>query len=505
MSVAFPRVLFVGLDAASQELVGPWMDAGLLPNLRALRDTGTSGPTVNAPGLYTGSVWPTVWTGVGPGRHGCYYCEQLVPGTYRIGEFLGHDVKREPFWNALGRRGKRLCLFDVPKAPLCPDLNGIQIVDWGTHDADVPACSSPAKLIDEIHARHAASPFRRCDWVMRGAAPESELRRHLLARIDHKAAIAEELLGREPWDLFMMAFGDSHCVGHQCWHVHDPTHPRHDPALRPALGDPVRDVYQALDAALGRLLAHAGPATTVIVLLSHGMNAHYDATHLLDDVLRRLTDRPASLARRTLDHARRAWQRLPLSFTERFRTIAQRVDRAPDVADRSARACFAVPTNANCAGIRLNLVGREPQGRLRPGAEAEAFVTWLTAALHELVEPASGRPLVKEVLRSAEVFPGEHATLLPDLLVRWRREGPIAGARSPRIGTIAREDASTRRTGDHRPEGWFFARGPGIAPGPRPDPVRAEDFAPTIAALLDVGLGDVDGRAFLPATDRGGA
>jgi predicted AlkP superfamily phosphohydrolase/phosphomutase len=422
-----------------------------------------------------------------------------VPGSYEIGEFLGHDVKREPFWNALGRAGRRLCLFDVPKAPLCRGLNGIQIVDWGTHDADVPACSWPEGLIDDIHARHAPSPFRRCDWVMRGPTPERDLRRQLLARVEHKTAIAEELLAREPWDLFMTAFGDSHCVGHQCWHVHDPAHPRHDPSLRAEIGDPVRDVYQALDAGLGRLLAHAGPETTVIVLLSHGMNAHYDATYLLDDVLRRLTDRPASWRRAALDRARRAWQTLPLSFTERFKTIAQRVDRSPDVADRSTRPCFAVPTNANCAGIRLNLVGREPNGMLAPGAEAEAFCERLIGELHELVEAESGRPLVKEVLRSAELFPGEHAAELPDLLVRWNREGPIAGARSARIGAIVREDRSTRRTGDHRSEGLFFVAGPGVAPGPTRAPVRAEDFAPTIAALLGVDLADVDGRPLMAA------
>jgi predicted AlkP superfamily phosphohydrolase/phosphomutase len=126
---AAPRVMFLALDAASKDVALPWMDAGILPALAELRATAAWGTTANAPGLYTGSVWPTVWTGLGPGRHGCYYCEQLVPGTYEVADFLGDRVKREPFWNALGRAGRRLCLFDVPKAPLCPDTNGLQIVD----------------------------------------------------------------------------------------------------------------------------------------------------------------------------------------------------------------------------------------------------------------------------------------------------------------------------------------------------------------------------------------
>ena len=46
-------------------------------------------------------------------------------------------------------------------------------------------------------------------------------------------------------------------------------------------------------------------------------------------------------------------------------------------------------------------------------------------------------------------------------------------------------------------EGFYFVRGPGVAPGPVGAPARAEDFAPTIARLLGVELDDVDGRAFV--------
>jgi len=488
-----PKVLFLALDAASKDLVRDWSEQGLLPTFRSLFETASWGTIVNAPGLYTGSVWPSLWTGVNPGRHGGYYYEQLKPGTYDIEVFLGDQVKREPFWNALGRAGRRVALLDVPKAPLCEGLNGIQVVDWGTHDADVPACSWPTALIDDIHARYGRSRFRRCDWVMRGSTPERDLRDLLLQRIDARLGIAQDLIAREPWDLFMAAFGDAHCVGHQCWHVHDPSHPRHDRAVAAALGDPVRDVYVKLDGALGQLLRYAGPETTVFVVLSHGMSAHYDATYLLEDVVRRLEGESGSMSRVVLDHAKRMWRKLPLAFTEHFRMMAQTIDALPNASDRGGRRCFAVPTNANAGGIRLNLAGREPNGMLRPGTECEAFCEALIADLHDLVEPASGRPLVREVLRSREHFPGEYTDYLPDLVVRWNRDTPITGAASSKIGRIVREDTSTARTGDHRPEGLYFARGPGIEPGPVRHAVRVEDFAPTVAGLLRVPLPDVDG------------
>jgi predicted AlkP superfamily phosphohydrolase/phosphomutase len=498
-----PKVLFLGLDAASKDLILRWSEQGLLPTFRSLRENSFWGTTTNAPGLYTGSVWPSLWTGVTAGRHGCYYYEQLKPGTYEIEEFLGDQIKREPFWNVLGAAGRRVALFDVPKVGLSKELNGIQIADWGTHEVDMDACSWPPDLIGEIHERHGASPFRRCDWVMDGPDPELTLRDMLLKRIQQKVAITEDLLGREPWDLFMTVFSDSHCAGHQCWHVHDSSHPRHDPALAATLGDPIRDVYVALDAAVARLLRAAGPETTVIVLLSHGMSVHNDATYLLDDILRRLEGSAPPVTRFLLDRARRAWKKLPVSFTERFRTMARSVNQLPDASDRSRRRCFAVPTNANCAGIRLNVVGREPAGLLRFGEESDEFCRQLTTDLYDLVDPVSGRPLVREVLRSRDIFFGEYAGDLPDLLVRWHRDWPIAGAASPKIGKIVREDTTTRRTGDHRPEGLFFMVGPGIPPGTCADPVHTEDFAPTMAALLDTDLPDVDGRVLIaPSVER---
>src|SRR5207244_11391471 len=117
-----------------------------------------------------------------------------------------------------------------------------------------------------------------------------------------------------PWDLFVVVHGASHCAGHQLWRVHDPSHPRHDAGERDALGDPLEDVYVALDESLAELLAALDPSSMVMVLLSHGIGPHYDGDHILGEVLARLDDafgpRPRALvaserAHRLLDRRRR--------------------------------------------------------------------------------------------------------------------------------------------------------------------------------------------------------
>jgi len=79
----------------------------------------------------------------------------------------------------------------------------------------------------------------------------------LVQEVRRKAEWSTELLARGPWDLFMQVFTESHCVGHQCWHLHDAEHPAHDVAVAAITGDPLRVVYCAIDRAGGEIVASA--------------------------------------------------------------------------------------------------------------------------------------------------------------------------------------------------------------------------------------------------------
>ena len=60
------------------------------------------------------------------------------------------------------------------------------------------------------------------------------------------------------------------------------------------------------------------------------------------------------------------------------------------------------------------------------------------------------------------------------------------------------EGENGQRSGDHKPHGFFWALGKGIQAGCRVTGVSVMDFAPTVGAVLDVRLNDVDGR-MIPA------
>jgi len=295
----------------------------------------------------------------------------------------------------------------------------------------------------------------------------------------------------------MTAFGDSHCVAHQAWHLHDPSHPLHDPEFAKAYGDPVKDVYIALDRAVGRIVQSVSLATTVIFFSGSGMGPNYTGNHLLDDALRRLEGLPVRPSRRAVQAVKKIYRRvLPDLVRSWLGAFGDRVDEMSLARERAGRRFFAIPHNDLSGAIRFNVVGREPNGRVKRGDEYDALCVTLRRNLMELRNPDTGKPAVSDVLKTSDLYSGPYLDQLPDLLVVWNREQTISSVASEKIGEI-RGVRMSRRTGDHTHSGIFFASGPGIDAGELPEPVPVESFAPTIAALLGVALPDADGTTIL--------
>jgi predicted AlkP superfamily phosphohydrolase/phosphomutase len=157
------------------------------------------------------------------------------------------------------------------------------------------------------------------------------------------------------------------------------------------------------------------------------------------------------------------------------------------------------------SGIRLNLVGREPQGVLRAGPEAEAFCEELAADLLAIVDERTGAPLIAAVDRTQSLYEGNRLDALPDLLVTWSGEvatgtlayaggnGATVRARSPKIGVVEGRNHYIR-TGNHLPFGFFVSVGPGMASKVRQDPMQLTDFHPTICRLLGLPPPTTDGE-----------
>ena len=513
-------LLVLGLDAASPALLQAGAQDGTLPNIAKLMANGLVGHTLNNLG-FEGSTWPSFATGLNPAGHGFYWQQQLLSGTYRIQECVPADFAQpESLWELLSTAGHRVVVLDVPLARKSPGLNGVQRVEWGGHDFVYGFETTPPGLRDSILRTTGAYPIEgRCDTASRSVPQCREFADRLIRAAGLGGAMARETLAGEPWDFAIQVFGESHCAGHQLWHYHDPEHPAYDAATTRHTGDLIREVYAALDDAVGDVLRVIEPGTTVVLLTLHGMSHTWGASILMPEILIRLgvmhraspgsafTQQETGRLLRGLRSLYRAipeWLRRPV-YQVRQR-VNQQVGRGSPVNLDPARSrCFNLHLGRAYSGIRLNLRGREPLGLLDPGTEADGFCQELSRDLLEITEPGSGRPLVRAVHRTADLFQGRHLAQLPDLIVEWNPEIPLgttvagtgAGSRvratSPRIGLLEQVN-SYCRTGDHQLGGMFIARGPGIEPGQLDRVVSNLDLAPTLARMMGCEMTGVDGR-----------
>lgn len=494
------KVLFIGLDSAEPDLLRRWAQQSALPHLEHLFECGTWCDITPPRGFGNGVVWPSLHTGVGPGTHGRYYLRQLQPGSYDVKEFdEDTGLCRAPFWKFVSEAGKRVGVIDMVRAPLVEQLNGFQIADWLTHDATGQARSSPPTLITEINARLGSDPLGGNADVFAGSGQKLlQLRDALCQRIVTKTQLTREYLQQGTYDLLISVYGEPHDIGHLGWHLHDPHHALHDASFVERFGDPLQDVYVAIDKAIGELLTHVDEHTTVIVFSGPGMGPDYTGNFVLDTILRRLDG---------VDTHRKPGPRVALKslymkllpFHLRRKLQVQRTQRRAiaDAQQRSQRRFFQLPHNQNAGAIRINLEGREPKGRVLP-RDYDAVCDELTHELQQVVNVDTGAPIVAEVVKVRSTCHGPQVDRLPDLLVIWNRPAPIVTVESPRVGRISKP-YSVIRTGDHTPHCLFLASGPEIAADRQIAPCPVEAVAPTIAEILGITLPEGDAPSQLTA------
>jgi predicted AlkP superfamily phosphohydrolase/phosphomutase len=492
------RVLFIGLDAAEAPLLTRWADEGHLPNLGALRARGTTAALANCMDTLPGAIWPELITGIHGARSSLYFHpRQLHTGEGTLRRLTEPECRPEDqFWAVAARAGRRTCVVDLPQTPALPEIDAVQILEYGLHDRQFTTRSIPPEELEGVRARFGDHPVDSCDDHDHTEAGYLALLDGLERGVAAKNTWAPELLARERWDLFACCWSETHCVGHQFRHLADPRDPAHDPDAHPRLRDSWRTVYAAVDAGIGRLVDAAGPDASVVVVASHGMGPYIAGYQLLAPFLERMGLGPQA------SPAAAAPGRLPSPVRSVLRVVVpSRLRRRRLVATGRIRTwswlesptCKVAPLENNRVGaLRLNLRGREPRGPVEPGAEAEALLDELCAELRALCLPDTDTPVVADVVRPHELLAdGEVHPDLPDLLVTFRRDlGPLDACWSERVGLIESPIAelSLPRSGDHTAASHLWAAGPGIEAGTTLAPADVLDITPTLLSLLEVPL-----------------
>lgn len=277
------RVAAIAVDAAEWWYLERLLDRGLLPNLARLRDRSVRA-TLETPEAYRSElVWARFLTGREPlDDRDWAVSVTFDPETYDVG--INTASTRPPFF--AGVPGTTVVALDLIHAVPHPDVEGVQVVGWGSHSPMWPRTSRPAGLLAEIDRRFGHNPAFDNDFDPAWHAPDyaRRLGDACIEGMRRRVDIAEWLLReRQPdWNLFLTCISEFHSVGHQLWFGIDESHPLHQvEELRGLAAEIVERVTVEVDRAIGRLLELVGDDTAIVLFAMHGFQPADDLASTL--------------------------------------------------------------------------------------------------------------------------------------------------------------------------------------------------------------------------------
>lgn len=511
------RVLVIGIDGATWDVVDPWISDGSLPNLARLRQNGSWGSLFSTIPPLSAPAWASFMTGKNPGKHGVFHFisqQEATDSTESSRELVdGRSIKSATLWDILGHHDRKVGIVNLPMTYPPRPVNGFVITGFLT-PPETRAFTYPTELVDELADYRidldrfmSRKPFESPAEPARArAGPEHslELVHELYDLMEQRARTSLSLMGSQTWDVYMCVFMGTDRLGHYLW----PYHRRADlDGSRASLDlhEAIHAYYMRLDHLVGEHIEQAGEGATVIVLSDHGMGPYPKKRMHWNYWLRQqgltlaqghnLINADSWLRHLGLSRDRVGQFMLSMPILGRSGLVQQmRRTKAPRVNLKESPAYYR-KLYGQTGAIHINY----PEG----SPAYEELRDCLMQQITEITDPDTGGTVVQSVLKGDDCFFGPYSSNVPAIVTvlhpDYEGSDRLSNYSSP-VTSILR----TTNPGDHKMEGILVMAGPAIRRGEEPlCGLSLMDIAPTILHLLGLPVpSDLDGRvigeAFVP-------
>ena len=254
--------------------------------------------------------------------------------------------------------------------------------------------------------------------------------------LDQASFVLEERLRFYDYELnsfndgfFFFYFSTLDLNSHMFWRTMDPNHPLYTQELNKKFGWYIPYLYQKIDGVIGQAMERMDDKTTLMVMSDHGFVSFRRGfnlnTWLLNNGYAALED--------------------PLSQeeTEFF-----------DNVDWTETRAYGLGINS----LYLNLAGREMQGVVAPGDEAQSLIKEIAKRLSQVRDPLTKEKVVTHVYKPGDIYSGNYVKKAPDLILGYNRNyrsswETILG-KYPREELINNDD---KWSGDHCMDNIFLS------------------------------------------------
>jgi predicted AlkP superfamily phosphohydrolase/phosphomutase len=505
------QTLLIGIDAACRSVLAPLFEDGVTPNLQSIVEDGVTADLESQIPPWTPSAWPSLYTGVNPGKHGVFdflsfdgYDWDIVNRTH---------VREHALWELADEHGLSSVVVNVPVTHPPREFDGALIPGYTAPEN--PDCH-PEGILDDVRAAIGGYSVYPPGELSDRTREETIEGYREVARMRAKAF--RYLADRFEPDFGFVQFQCTDTVFHQL--------PGDDAAVRAA--------YSAVDQQVGRIVEACEPAT-VVVASDHGIGEYTGHEFRVNEFLRNRgyvetardsTAMPSwsfvvrnNLMRgdETAERSQSVLERA-LGVAARLGLTSQRMGKLLEAVGLDELVLEHVPTDVIRAGtervsfaeskaymrsriecgIRLNLQGREPEGVVF----RDEYETVRDSLVEELraVRTPDGTRVFETVKPREEVFDGPHVEDAADILLEPTDYDEY-------LSSLLRGDefAEPWQPYNHKKYGIVAARGSDVDTSATVDEPHLFDVAPTVLATLGLPSSErMDGRT-LPFVEPVGA
>jgi predicted AlkP superfamily phosphohydrolase/phosphomutase len=499
------KVVVLGLDGASPDIIDSLIQEGRLPSFKALRDGGVSGRLRTTVPPITGSAWSSFMTGKNPGKHGIFDFTYRKDGAYELAPISAHMRDGKAFWSIAGESDKKVCIFNVPVTYPPEAVNGVMVSGMLTPSSreDYTHPLSVASELDgvtgkyQIHITESYSKRR-----------EGRFLKHLYEVTSKRKKAMNYLLERDEWDIFVAVFQGIDVLQHELWHTYDRKHFRHG-QHEEQYTDEIPRFYEFMDGVLGELMEWCDKQGSVLIVMSdHGAGPLKKLLYVNNFLMKKGF---LKLKRNTMTRFKHFLFRLgiaPMTFYHilllvglgrlkhktRFGQgsswLKQFFLSFEDVDWNSTKA-YAIGSTAG--QVYVNLRGREPGGIIEAGKEYEGIREDIIAELRALVDRETGEIIIEDIYKKEELYSGPHSVIAPDI-VFLPKGLEIVAFGEYEFASHRMLDYSHGLSGSHRMDGVLMMKGVGLRKGFTIMNANIMDIAPTVLYLLGLSITkDMDG------------
>jgi len=461
--VLLNKVILLGIDGATFDLIRPWIEKGELPTFGKMFHGGTHGnlettvPCMSIPAI------PSLFTGVNPARLGVF---DFHKGDNSLVTY--DDIEEESVWDILADNGVKCCVVNLTGTYPPRIRNGVMI-----------AGGAPSERSDYVYPKglkpKVSGFYSDFDSIKR-LSPHEDRRRFLeLAKMveRNRWRIFRYLMENDSYGLGILWIMLSDDIQHYYW----------------GLEEIVLEYYREVDKIIGELVG-LFQDYNILIVSDHGFSSRPMYNFHINSWLREKGYLKLEGGRlrnwfslQSSNFLRYLWKWLPDRVKHFLLDLLPSKADGPGKKKLSSRRDFligvdwkntAAYVDATSWGIRVNASNQDQYEHIRSQIIGELAS----------MKDSDGNPIMQAAWRREDLFSGRYLNEIPDIVLLPSANYTVNQFLSTQPITSSKRDRNLR--GDHTNcrNGIFIANGPIFKKGHQITRASILDMTPTILHVM---------------------